>query len=62
MHPVKVRCPKCDRYLCETTKTLIAENVKCGGCKEKVNSKVVYPDSSLDDIRYTFKKNDIMKG
>lgn len=58
MQPIKVRCPKCGRYLCETTKTLIAENIKCGGCKEKVNIKVVFPDSNIEDIRHKFAKSD----
>lgn len=52
--PVKVYCPKCKRYLCETSKTLIASNIKCGGCKEKVNIKVVFSDSSEDDIKHEF--------
>lgn len=50
----KIYCPKCKRYLCETEDTLIAKNVKCGGCKEKVNIKFVTTDSSEEEIRHNF--------
>lgn len=52
--PIKVYCPECGRYLCETNKTLIAKNIKCGGCKKKQNIKVVYGSSTDSDIRYKF--------
>ena len=52
---IKVVCPKCKRYLFETERTLIVENVKCTYCKERFNLKVVTSSSSEDDIRYRFK-------
>lgn len=52
---IKVGCPKCKRYLFETERTLIVENVKCTYCKERFNLKVVTSSSSEDDIRYKFK-------
>lgn len=54
MEAIKIHCPHCKRYLCETKSTLIASNVKCGGCKNKVNIKVVFSDSKEEDIHYKF--------
>lgn len=54
---VKIHCPKCKRYLFETEKTLIAQNVKCSYCKERVNIKVVNSHSAESDIRAKFADN-----
>lgn len=51
---MKIVCPHCKRYLFETEKTLIAENVKCTGCKKRLNIKFVTVDSSEADIRHKF--------
>lgn len=52
----KIYCPNCDRYICETEETLIAKNIKCGGCKQKINIKFVSTDSKEEEIRYDFNK------
>lgn len=51
---MKIYCPNCKRYICETEETLIVKNVKCGGCKSKLNIKFVTTDSSEQEIRYKF--------
>lgn len=51
---IKVCCPNCKRYLFETEKTVIAENVKCSYCKKRFNIKIVSSDSSEKDIRFKF--------
>ena len=51
---IKVYCPKCKHYLFETERTLIAENVKCSYCKNRVNIKAVTSESAEADIRYKF--------
>ena len=51
---IKVNCPKCKHYLFETEGTLIAENVKCSYCKDRVNIKIVTSESAEKDIRYKF--------
>lgn len=52
---IKICCPNCKRYLFETQKTVIAENVKCSYCKKRINIKVVSSNSSEEDIRFKFK-------
>ena len=56
---IKVNCPKCKRYLFETEGTLIAENVKCTYCKERINVKVVTSESAEKDIRFKFNNQDL---
>lgn len=51
---VKVHCPKCKRFLFETDQTTILQSIKCAGCKEKLQIKVVTPRSTPEQINYKF--------
>lgn len=54
MPMTKVYCPKCHRYLFETDSTAIVSNLKCGGCKEHLNIKIVTSQSTQQQLRYKF--------
>lgn len=51
---MRVLCKKCKRFLFETDQTVILSDLKCPGCKEKQNIKVVNSKATAEQIRYKF--------
>jgi hypothetical protein len=59
MKEYEIKCTHCGRFLGATDTTFIGK-LKCSNssCKKMVNIKVVTPNSTDEDLRYTFPKEE----
>lgn len=60
---MRLTCKHCGRYLGDVEGTTIIEGLICPNskCKARLNIKVVTPNSSEKDVRYTFKMEEDSK-